>query len=103
MIGYGGSCLCYAIAFELPRALRAIMMTGHIDLNDKASAAKLSGFMPVHVAVANSSQDMFDQLTQELPPELRSREDHLTLFGNQKADSQVFNLTCLQVRHALMT
>ena len=60
---YGSTVVSYAVAFSLQAALRTMLrcskqyhaMRGLIDFNDpRRHACRLTGFMPVHVAVANS-------------------------------------------------
>ena len=70
MLFYGGSAVSYAVAFELEGAIRQMLiaadecpeMEGVIDLNEPAHACPLTGFLPIHVAVANSLTSMFNFL-----------------------------------------
>ena len=75
MAYYGGTPVSYAVAFSLQAALRTMLlcskeykaMHGVIDLNDPTKAAcKLTGLLPLHVAVANSLTNMFNFLV-DLP------------------------------------
>ena len=53
MLSYGGSVLSYVVAFEMPDAVRALLATGLVSLNDTDQACKLSGFLPIHAVIAN--------------------------------------------------
>jgi len=74
MLFYGGSAVSYAVAFELEGAIRQMLlaadecaeMQGVIDLNEPSHACPLTGFLPIHVAVANSLTSMFNFLV-DLP------------------------------------
>ena len=46
--------------------------------------------------IANGSAVMYDQLTKEMPLELRSREDHATCKGS-RVDLHLFGLSCMQL------
>jgi hypothetical protein len=67
---YGSSPLSYFVAFSLQRALTTLLlaskseprMAGLVDLNDPEHACPLTGFLPLHVAVANSLTGMFNFL-----------------------------------------
>ena len=67
---YGSSPLSYFVAFSLQRALTTLLlaskseprMAGLVDLNDPRHACPLTGFLPLHVAVANSLTGMFNFL-----------------------------------------
>ncbi len=71
---YGSTPLAYCVAFSLQRALTTLLLAGRrepamaglVDLNDPAHACPLTGFLPLHVAVANSLTGMFNFLT-DLP------------------------------------
>lgn len=71
---YGATPLSYMVAFSLERALISLLiaskripaMSGLIDFNDRAHACPLTGFLPLHVAVANSLTSMFNFLV-DLP------------------------------------
>ena len=77
---YGGTALNYCIAFSLHRALVCMMllslqrpkMVDFVDPNSTHLACKSTGFLPVHVAVANDLTRMYDFITH-LPglPQLR--------------------------------
>lgn len=78
---YGATILSYCVAFSLSRAIAAMLilgldpkspMHGLINPNDQALACPVTGFLPIHTAVANGLTRMFDFL-QELPglPECR--------------------------------
>ena len=57
--------LQYAISFEMFDAVRELLSTGLVNLNDKAAACRLSGFMPIHAAVANGER--FSPMTGREP------------------------------------
>lgn len=67
---YGASPLGYLVAFSLEKALVTLLavsssspaMAGLVDLNDPTHACPLTGFLPLHVAVANSLTSMFNFL-----------------------------------------
>ena len=98
MVFFGGSALAYAIAFELEDAVRALLSTGLVGLNDRKSACPISGFLPIHAAVACGSNLMYDLLTMELPSQLRAQEDMLTLEGKH---TEFRGLSCLQLAATL--
>ena len=67
MVMYGGTPLGYAVAFSMRDTLAAILrlarshsdkMGGLINFDDPRHACKLTGFLPLHVAVANGLCDM---------------------------------------------
>ena len=71
---YGGTVFSYAVAFSLKEAISCMLslsanehpdnkMAGIIDPNDHVSGACcLTGLMPIHVAVVNGLQGMYDYL-----------------------------------------
>ena len=71
---YGSTPLSYFVSFSLQRALTTLLlasqrepgMAGLVDLNDPKHACPLTGFLPLHVAVANSLTGMFNFLS-DLP------------------------------------
>ena len=77
---YGGTVLSYCVAFSLHRAIACMMlltlsedtMGGLVDPNDQKIGCIRTGFLPLHVAVANSLTRMYDFMI-ELPnfPQLR--------------------------------
>jgi len=70
MCFYGSKVFSYAVAFSLDLALLTMLrcskeqpsMKGIFDLNDLTRACPLTGFLPLHVAVANSLTTMFNFL-----------------------------------------
>ena len=96
MFNYGGSPMSYAVVFEMPDAVRALLATGMVSLNSREDACKLSGFLPIHACIANSLPNMYDLLTRELPPELRSSETLVTLNGS-RMDLHLYDLSCMQL------
>jgi len=95
MAYYGSTPISYAVAFSLQDALRTMLrcakqhraMQDIIDFNDPAKAAcRLTGMLPVHVAVANSLTSMFNFLV-DLPglalefDDMRARPDVLSQYG----------------------
>ena len=74
MVHYGGTPLGYAVAFSLQKAVRAMLTAGHtsnhasacrglISLNDAEHfACSITGYLPIHVAVANSLTEMYEVL-----------------------------------------
>ena len=89
MLFFGGTPLSYAVAFQLDDAVRALLDTGLIDINDRTTACPLTGFMPLHVAVASGSCTMYDVLTTQLPPKQRADEGMLTLRGKVRMWPQI--------------
>ena len=92
---YGGTPVSYAVAFSLMEALRTMLrcskqypaMSGVIDFNDPAkSACKITGLMPLHVAVANSLTSMVNFLI-DLPgltleyDDMRARPKIVSQYG----------------------
>ena len=67
---YGSNPFSYFVSFSLQRALTTLLlasqrepgMAGLVDLNDPKNACPLTGFLPLHVAVANSLTGMFNFL-----------------------------------------
>ena len=51
---YGSTALAYACCFDLREGVKAMLATGHVDLNDREDACKATGMMPIHAVVANS-------------------------------------------------
>jgi len=90
---YGSTPLAYCVAFSLERALIKMLhasrredMVGLIDLNDPKHACPLTGFLPLHVAVANSLTSMFNFLVDlpGLPIEfdnMRASTFALSMYG----------------------
>jgi hypothetical protein len=60
---YGGTPLAFAAAFELREAIHAYLTTGLIGLNDRAHACALTGFLPIHTAVAHGHCELYDWMT----------------------------------------
>ena len=93
---YGSTVVSYAVAFSLQAALRTMLrcskqyhaMRGLIDFNDPRHACRLTGFMPVHVAVANSLTGMVNFLL-DLPglsieyDDMRARQDAFSACGKR--------------------
>ena len=88
---YGGTPLSYACVFDLRHAVRAMLDTGLVDLNDRTQACKITGFLPIHSVVANGNTHCFEWMTGELPEKLRA---------DRKARSSVGRMVNLNV-HAL--
>lgn len=98
MAYYGSTPVAYAVAFSLQRALTTMLvmskecsaMRGVIDFNDPHNACKHSGFLPLHVAVANSLTSMVNFLL-DLPgltieyDDMRANPNALTAFGTLNA------------------
>ena len=98
MLLFGGTALSYAVAFELAGAVHALLSTGLVSLNDRSQACPLSGFLPLHAAVACGSTSMYDLLTMELPYELRAREGLLT---SKARHPEYHGLSCIQLAATL--
>lgn len=93
---YGSTPVSYAVAFSLQTALSTMLrvskehaaMKGIINLNDSRSACKLTGMLPLHVAVANSLTGMVNFLL-DLPgmpiefDDMRARPDAYTGCGSR--------------------
>ena len=70
MVNYGGTVIGFATAFSMTRLLAEMLsraansakVKGIFDLNDHAHACKHTGFLPIHVAVANWLAEMYDEL-----------------------------------------
>lgn len=68
---YGGTVLGFATAFSMTRVVYAMLkaatrgepLHGIVTLVGKRSACKLTGFLPVHVAIANGLTAMYEFLT----------------------------------------
>ena len=78
---YGGSPLAYAASFELREAVRALLDTGLVSLNDRSITCPLSGFHPIHAVVASGSTAMYEFLSSELPREMQADSSNLTGVG----------------------
>lgn len=76
--------------------MRALLSSGAVSINAKEHACKISGFYPIHACIANSLPNMYDLLTQELPPELRSSDVHVTRKGS-RMDLKLYSLSCMQL------
>ena len=81
MLFFGGTALAYAIAFELADAVRAILATGLCELNEREAACPLSGFFPLHAAVACGSTAMCDLPTISPRSALLGDSPHLNPLG----------------------
>ena len=66
MIWFGSTPLNFACAFELCDAVHAYLATGLVTLNDRAHACRLTGFLPIHTAVAHGHMELYDHLTSGL-------------------------------------
>ena len=70
MLYYGGTPIGYAAAFSMTRLVALLLrltitvekVRGLFDLNDSRHACCYTGFLPVHVAVANGLTEFFDFL-----------------------------------------
>jgi hypothetical protein len=68
---YGGTVLGFATAFSMTRVVYAMLkaatrgepLDGIVTLDAKRNACKLTGFLPVHVAIANGLTGMYEFLT----------------------------------------
>ena len=70
---FGGTPLAYACCFELRDAVRRILDTGLVSLNQREEGTcVLTGFLPIHAVVANGLRSMYDFLTEELPEAQRA-------------------------------
>ena len=78
---YGGSPLAYAASFELREAVRTMLDTGLVSLNDRSITCPLSGFHPIHAVVASGSTAMYEFLSSELPREMQADSSNLTGVG----------------------
>lgn len=81
MLTYGGTALAYACAFELKDAIRTYLGTGLVSLNERADACVITGFLPVHVVIAQGSTGMYDYLTQTLEEDVRADSSQITSVG----------------------
>jgi hypothetical protein len=88
MIYYGGTVVAYAVAFSMKKPFARILehivdnpkMQRLLSLNDSAHhACKLSGFLPLHVCVANGLTEMYDFLLSfdGLPKQAQLKLHHL--------------------------
>ena len=78
---YGGSVLSYACAFGMERAVLRLLETGHVDVNDRDSACKITGFLPIHTTIASRNMAMYDFLTTSLDVKLRANIHTVTRVG----------------------
>ena len=67
MVHHGGTALAYACAFGLKSVVIRLLATGLVSLGSARDACALTGFLPLHAAVAAGRIDLFDFLTSELP------------------------------------
>ena len=103
---YGSTPISYAVAFSLTEALRTMLrctkqyrqMNAIIDFNDPIKCAcKLTGMLPIHVAVANSLTSMINFLV-DLPgfsmdyDDMRARPDLLSQYGQRTTLSRLLPL-----------
>lgn len=88
MCFYGGTPLAYACAFELREAIVAYLTTGLVGLNDRLHACQLTGFLPIHTAVAHGHVELYDWMTDELREEWRAEK---------RAESSIGRLSALSV------
>ena len=78
---YGGTPLAYACVFSLRRAILLMLETRLVCLNDRSDACVITGFLPIHVVVANSLESMYDFLSKELPEEFRALTHEQSSIG----------------------
>jgi hypothetical protein len=97
---YGSTPISYAVAFSLQAGISTMFrcskehaaMKGVLDVNDTRQACKLTGFLPIHVAVANSLTGMVNFLL-DLPglpiefDDMRARQESLSTCGKLSAYS----------------
>ena len=115
MCYYGGTPIAYAVAFSmtsifaavLPRvfgAANADKLKGLIDADDPRHACQLTGFLPVHVAVANGLIHMYDFITElkglskaDQVAFIRARGDRFSTARRGTAHPEYCSLTPLQL------
>ena len=98
MLFFGSTPLSYAVAFSLSKVISRIListvevpaMAGIIDLNSPKYACPLTGFLPLHVAVANSLTSMFNFLTDlpGLPMQVGHMRVHTHIGGETRTHAQ---------------
>lgn len=97
---YGGTALAYACSFNMRKAVEALLEAGGdspiLNLNDPKDACRLTGFLPLHAAVANRKSTMFDFLTDSLPIAARADVKAVTRLG-QLTSLAIYNLSPLQL------
>jgi hypothetical protein len=98
---YGSTALAYACCFDLRDAVRALLATGHVGLNDREDACKATGMMPIHAVVANSQDEAYEFLTLGLPRLWRADATQLTRVGRLPSALELAALSPLQLAAAL--
>ena len=77
MLFFGGTPIGYAVAFSMTRTLTAMIhavkgrretLGGLIDFDDPRRACALTGFLPIHVAIANGLIHMYALIPPPGPP-----------------------------------
>jgi hypothetical protein len=96
MCFYGSSILSYACAFNMQKAVHAILKTDVVSLNDRHEACRISGFLPLHASVANARREMYDYLTEGLPPRWRASATQVSKVG-QLTRKVGYSLSSLQL------
>ena len=107
---YGGSIIGFMASFGLARAIAQLMaweaehFKGTNHLGDTAFACKTTGFLPLHVAIANGLTGMYDFLLEfkGLPLETQIklhalRADPNASSARGEARIELCNLTALQL------
>ena len=51
----------------MPEAVKALLKTGFTSLNRREDGCRMTGMLPLHVAIANSLDSTYDFLTTTLP------------------------------------
>ncbi len=85
---YGGSPLSYASCFELREAVRTLLDTGLVSLNDRSNTCPLTGFHPIHAVVASGSTAMYEFISSELPREMQADTSILSAVGRLSLNMQ---------------
>ena len=94
---YGSTVLGFACSFGLRDAVRALLGTGHVDLNRRESACKVTGMLPIHAVVANSDEDMYDFLTEQLPRKWRADPLQQTRVGHHAGSLELAGVSAMQL------
>lgn len=97
MRSYGGSPFAYLCAFRATEVLQHIFneprLIGLVDLNSHSIACPISGYLPLHTAVANGRNEVYDLLEKNgaSPQALTTPNSAPTVLGT------VLELTPLQL------
>ena len=92
MSQYGGTVLGYACSFDLRKVVVALLNTGHVSLDSLEDACVVSGFLPLHAAVATRQLGMYDFLTTGLEQRLRANPTARTRPGMPRGDGRLDNV-----------